>query len=320
MVKKSKSPPECAIRVTTYAELEGYTKAFAEGHLGLLIICGDAGVGKSRAVRQVIGNSACWIDGNASAFGIYLKAYEHRDRPIVLDDVDDLTRDRNGVRLLKSLCQTEPVKTVSWHTATPALQGIPNEFTTTSHVVIIGNEWRTSNANVAAVEDRGHFLHFAPTALEVHQRAATFFWDQEIFDFVAAHLHLLRQPSLRVYHRAWELKQGRLDWRQAVLSGCLTGSTLAVALLKADPTLKTEEERVQAFVRSGRGSRSTFFNHSRKIVSHQPVTRITLPHMAPANFNGKGLRAGGLQPSNSKFGETASQAQVPDQHRKLSVC
>jgi hypothetical protein len=81
----------------------------------------------------------------------------------------------------------------------------------------------------------------------------------------------------------YDFVAGGLDWRQAILSGSLTGTTLAVALLKADPTLKTEEEGVQAFVRSGKGSRATYFNHARKILTEQPVPRIILTHKPPVN-------------------------------------
>ena len=66
---------------------------------------------------------------------------------------------------------------------------------------------------MAALEDRGHCLNFAPSALEVHREAAGWFWDQKVFDFVAAHLHLFAPPSLRTYVLAWELKQAGLAWR-----------------------------------------------------------------------------------------------------------
>lgn len=42
--------------------------------------------------------------------------------PVVLDNVDDIYRDRDAIRRLKSLCQTDPVKQVSWLTATPILR------------------------------------------------------------------------------------------------------------------------------------------------------------------------------------------------------
>jgi hypothetical protein len=203
---QSKSLPDFALRIHTYAELQQYARAFGEGHLNLLILCGPPGVGKSRSVRQAIGCNVCWIDGNASAFGIYQEAYLHRNQPIVLDDVDGLYRDRNGIRLLKTLCQTEPIKSVNWHTESGSLEkrNIPRQFTTTSRVAFIANQWHSSNADISALEDRGHFLVFEPTALEVHSQAATWFWDQQIFDFVGKSLHLTKQPSFRTYMLGWE--------------------------------------------------------------------------------------------------------------------
>src|SRR6266849_383530 len=197
----SRSLPPHAVRVPTYVELEQYVRAFAAGHLNLLMLFGPPGVGKSRCVRQALDHHVCWISGQATPLGIYMQAYEHRHQPLVLDDVDGLYADRSGIRLLKALCQTEPRKTLNWHTATPILQrrSVPAQFTTTSRVALVGNDWKTLNADVAALEDRGHVLVFEPTALEVHRHAAGWFWDQEIFDFVAVHLHLIAQHSLRTY-------------------------------------------------------------------------------------------------------------------------
>jgi hypothetical protein len=212
--------PPHALRLTTYAELDEYVRAFAAGHLQLLLLFGPPGVGKSRCLRQALDDRAGWLSGQATPLGIYLQAYEHRNQPLVLDDVDGLYADRSGIRLLKALCQSEPVKTLGWHTATPVLElrDVPQQFTTTSRVALIGNDWRTLNADVAALEDRGHVLFFEPTALEVHRQGAGWFWDQEIFDFVSAQLHLMAQHSLRTYRQAWELKQAGLNWRRAVLS------------------------------------------------------------------------------------------------------
>jgi hypothetical protein len=47
--------------------------------------------------------------------GIYLQAFEFRNQPLILDDIDGLYADRSGIRLLKALCQSEPVKTLGWH-------------------------------------------------------------------------------------------------------------------------------------------------------------------------------------------------------------
>jgi hypothetical protein len=275
----SRSLPRHAVRVPTYVELEQYVRAFAVGHLNLLMLFGPPGVGKSRCVRQALDHRVGWISGQATPLGIYMQAYKHRHQPLVLDDVDGLYADRTGIRLLKSLCQTEPRKTLSWHTATPILKrrGVPQRFTTRSRVALVGNDWKTLNADVAALEDRGHVLVFEPTALEVHRQAAGWFWDQEVFDFVAGHLHLIARHSLRTYQQASELKQAGLDWRQAVLHRFLTGPALAVARLKADPSFTSEAARVEAFVQSGAGCRASYFRHARKLQApaHTPIIPLT---------------------------------------------
>jgi len=128
------------IRVTTYAELERIVLAFARGDLNLLILLGSHGLGKSRIIHQALPGPVCWLDGNTSVFGLYCALWRHRHQPVVLDDLDGLYASRDGVRLLKCLTQSEPVKRVSWHTDAPSLlrDEIPQKFTTTSRVVICG--------------------------------------------------------------------------------------------------------------------------------------------------------------------------------------
>ena len=58
--------PSHAVHVPTYAELEHYVRAFAEGHFNLLLLFGSPGVGKSRAVRQALAGPLCWIGGQAT--------------------------------------------------------------------------------------------------------------------------------------------------------------------------------------------------------------------------------------------------------------
>jgi hypothetical protein len=105
---------------------------------------------------------------------------------------------------------------------------------------------------------------FEPGPLEVHERTADWFWDQEIFNFIGERLHLISDPSMRHYVAAWELKQAGIDWRSLVLSRCLSGKALLVAQLKASPDYASEAERVRAFIARGAGSRATYFNLSKR--------------------------------------------------------
>lgn len=284
--QQSKSLPDFATLVRTYAELEQFATAFADGYLTLLILLGPPGTGKSWTMREVVGGNACWIDGSASAFGVYKQAYWHRDEPIVLDDAPPLGHDRQGNRLLKALCQTDARKRVCWHSNAPALvqEQIPREFETTSHVAIIANQWRSGNIDVAALEDRGHVLYFAPTAEELHRQAAQFFWDQPIYDFIGERLDLIESPSLRTYVVAAERKRAGLDWKAAVLGRFLTGTSLVVAMLKANPNFDTEEDRARAFVKGGHGCRATFFNVSRALRVTTPAPENILTNTAPPSM------------------------------------
>jgi hypothetical protein len=299
----SQSLPPHALRLTTYAELQRYARAFADGHLNLLLLFGHPGVGKSRCLRQALTGPVGWLGGQATAFGIYCEVYQHRHQPLVFDDIDGLHTDRTAIRLLKALCQTEPRKSLCWLTdaATLDRRNIPRRFTTTSRVALIGNQWRTLNADVAALEDRGHLLVFEPGAVEVHRQAAEWFWDQEIFDLVADHLHLLMPPSLRTYWHAWELKCAGLDWRRGVLSRCLSGPALEVAQLKADPSFASEAARVRAFVQSGAGCRATYFRYAKRLQPAVAPPPLRLAQTAPPAESR--LDADHLDTLRRRFGE-----------------
>ena len=201
--------------VTNYDELRAYAKAFADGHLKLLLVCGPPGVGKSFAVRRAVGSNAAWVDGNATAFGLYCLAYQNLDSPIVLDDVDRFYRDRNGMRLLTALCQSDSGSWVSWETDARRLRAekIPTRYYTSSHLCLVTNSWERAGIHAEALEDRGHFVLFTPTAEEVHSEVAAWFWDQEVYDEVGRDLGPYVTHSFRTYIRASETKAAGLDWR-----------------------------------------------------------------------------------------------------------
>lgn len=259
--------PDSSIILQTYAALENYVQAFANGHINLVILVGPPGLAKSRTVRAILKDDACWLEGNATAFGMYLQLYRNRDRFVVIDDVDSLYSDRNGIRLLKCLCQTEEEKSVAWHSAARSLEkaGIPREFVTRSRVVIICNDWRTLNRNVAALQDRGHVLVFRPTAAEVHAKASLWFKDEEILMWFERNLHRIPEPSLRLYLRAAELRRAGMDWTKCLPLTPENHRKRLVMELKADTSHETEESRVRAFALQGGGCRATYFNYVRKL-------------------------------------------------------
>ena len=276
--------PENAIKVTTYQRLEEFVRAFGEGNLNLLVILGRPGVQKSSAVKQIV-KDATWIKGHATPFGIYRKLWESKDRSLVIDDVDDLLASGGGVMLLKCLCSTERVKRVMWHSNAASLKanGIPREFETKSRVCIIGNEWKSLNRNAEAVEDRGIVVLFEPKPLEVHLRVAEWFWDQEIFDFIAGHLRFLPQVSMRLYFHAWELKKSGLDWREVLLELIFKNKRKCLAAkLLSDSSYSGNDARARAFEALGGGGRATFYNYAARLKdSRAAVPKIELKNTEP---------------------------------------
>ncbi len=259
--------PHKVLHLSSYDRLEAYLAAFAQGHFHLLILVGAGGLAKSRSVRSALNGSGCWIEGNATPFGMYAKLYRHRDEFVVIDDVDALYADRSGVRLLKCLCQTEEEKAIAWHSDARSLerQGIPREVTTKSRVVIISNDWKTLNKNVEALQDRGHVLFFQPSAAEVHRNAGEWFADGEIYDWFGKNLHRMRQPSLRYYMRAKELKAAGMDWTAVLGSEDENNRARLARRLLTSNAFGSTAERVEAFVTQGGGCRATFFNYARKL-------------------------------------------------------
>ena len=108
-------------------------------------------------------------------------------------------------------------------------------------------------------------LLFQPGAAEVHRKAGTWFDDPEIYQWFAANLHRVREPSLRHYVRARELKAARMDWTEVLAVETENPRARLAAELLASNAYGSTAARVQAFVERGGGCRATFFNHQRKI-------------------------------------------------------
>ena len=125
--------------------------------------------------------------------------------------------------------------------------------------------WQTLNKNVAALQDRGHVLLFEPGAAEVHSQAGKWFDDQEIYEWFASNLHRVREPSLRHYVRAKELKAAGMDWTQVLAAEDENPRARLAAELLASTTYGSTTARVRAFVEQGGGCRATFFNYRRKL-------------------------------------------------------
>lgn len=269
------SLPREAISLTTYAQLDLYLEKFAQGEFSLLLLLGRPGTGKSESVKRALSTSAMvgnngdrvsadvlHIEGHIQPYGLYRDLWEHRDQPVVLDDLDKLHADGNCVRLLKPLCNTERTKRISWlSNLTLNDHEVPPSFVTTSNVILIANEWRSVNPSVRALEDRAIILHFDPSKAELHRRVGEWFDDADVYAFVGGILPSVSELSMRHYCKGSQLRRAGLsDWRSNLLQMVLSDSRMAcVVALQHEPVLASEQERVERFVASTGCSRATYF-------------------------------------------------------------
>lgn len=273
--------PQDAIVVRRYADLLRYLHKFAAGELGLVLLLGRHGTGKTESARNTLGigseshspsgngtdgRRALYVEGHAQPFGMYQQLWEHRDQPIVLDDLDKLYANADCVRLLKPLCNDGRAKEIAWVTKTTINAiDVPSRFETRSNVLLIANYWRTLNPNVRALEDRAIILHFDPDNAEVHRKVKEWFDDPVVFEFIAHYLSAVPHVSMRHYDKGRRLRRaGFEDWRQIVLQMMLPDRlTAIVAGLQVDPRFETDKERVRRFIEATGMSRPTYYRIKR---------------------------------------------------------
>ena len=109
-------------------------------------------------------------------------------------------------------------------------------------------------------------LMFEPGAAEVHRKAGTWFDDPEIYQWFADNLHRVREPSMRHYVRARELKAAGMDWTEVLAVEAGNKRERLAAELLASAEHGSTAERVKAFVERGGGCRATFFNYRRYLL------------------------------------------------------
>ena len=274
--------PRDVIPVTTYEQLDRYLGKFSSDELGLVLLLGRPGTGKSEGVKRALsvpdstagdarrpGGSPLYVEGHMQPFGLYRQLWEFRDRPIVLDDLDRLYADPNCVRLLKPLCNTVKQKRLHWLSNLTMSEGqLPSSFVTSSNVILIANEWKSLNPNVRALEDRAIILHFDPSNEEVHRKVREWLDDPEVYAFIGEVMALAPALSMRHYWKGSQLRRAGLDdWRTSLLRMLIADAREACVLaMQHDPRFRSERERVEEFIAATRCSRATYFRLKSRLV------------------------------------------------------
>jgi hypothetical protein len=289
---RSKKIPDDAEILRTFDELRQFRDSFFNAELYFLLIVGRHGLSKSWEFEEKCkphkdreGQQVCvahYLKGNITPVEVYRAAYENRNKLLVLDDAERLWSDETGRFLLRDLTECKPTKVVNWRTDNKQLQrdGIPKFFETSSRVCIIMNRFAFGDAHeYDAIVDRAHFVHFDPTPLEIHKNAALWFWDQEVYDYVADRLHIVdpEKLSARAYVKTYERKP-KGDWREFFdRRYCRQSAENWVMALEHDPKFKTVDERVAEFIRQTALSRATYFNTKKSLKTEGSLEQPEVP-------------------------------------------
>jgi len=271
--------PEGAEIIRSYTGLRWFFDAFAANRFTLLIVVGRPGLSKSLSIKEILKRKPlCYIQGRATPIQVYIKLFENKDLPVILDDAEGLYGNSAGRNMLTSLTQTDEIKTMDWLSSTKILEdaNVPKRFATSSRVCVITNRWAGSQSEIQALEDRGHLVFFDPTADEIHRYVGTWLRpeSQDVFNFIGANLHLISRPSCRLYVKAVERKAAGGDWKEYVLHHCHDIAIQVVQQLIDDPTFRTEEDRVAEAASQVGISRATYFRYKKELTERGQISPV----------------------------------------------
>ena len=255
-----------AERVTTFADKAKIDRAFINHSYGLVIMVGRPGLSKSYTFEQRIkkGFKAFVFKGSASPYVAYRLCYENKDKPLILDDAEQLWSEREGRVLLRSLTEMVKPCTVQW--AKKRQDDAPVSFKTNSPVMMLCNKFTFGHqAEFAAIVDRGHLFVFDPSATEVHKHAE-WFDDEEIYEYIGERLAYLPDLSFRTYVRAAESKKAKRDWRKQLMASIDEHDRLLIDLELNEEI--SPAERVAAWIEGTGKCRATYFNRKAHLCRH----------------------------------------------------
>jgi hypothetical protein len=307
------------LTVPTFRELDTWLDAFMRPNgLRLVFLIGDPGHSKTFKIKKRLdADLHCYIRcGRLTGFQLFKQVFQHRHRDLILDDVADALKGEQTPRILMNLGETdEESRTVAWFGTESQLKvrkgkkavPIPQEFKTSSRVLLVSNDFEILTRKLKALLDRGIVIFFDPAPEEVHRFVAEWFEDKEVFQFIGDHLDQITLHSIRNYVTAENLKRLGLDWKKALTESWSQQSEEVdprkiVELLLADPRYTTDKERIEAFTaRSGRHRRQ-WYNLKKQVVNGMRLRRPPAPEPDRAHLDVTAEELDQFQPESISHG------------------
>lgn len=175
----------------TLEHMSSLVDALVKGSFNALFITGKGGVGKTQTVEDVLAQSGLKDGkgyfkntGAASAAGIYLLMYHHRNDIIVFDDSDGALGDQDARNLIKAATDTKPTRKLVWNKKAPFifdpeethpavykndLTMAPKYFNFKGRIIFISNLPLDKLDPDGAIRTRAFIINVSPTQEEIFQ-------------------------------------------------------------------------------------------------------------------------------------------------------
>ncbi len=285
--------------VQTYEELNFYLEMYRDGEIDLLVIESRGGLGKSRLVEDLMRKSRhIKVNSHITPLALYFLGYEYQDVPFIFDDTDSLLTNDLSISLLKMICETRPVKKISWYSTYELLEkkGIPQTYETKSKVCLLTNDFKVLTKKISALKDRAWYIQFQPTDIEILNKINQIkgFVDvnlsnqeiEEVYSLIEKYSRFCNF-SLRSYVKGIFLykrckKIGKKDWQEILLKEMRVNPKLVLlgSLMKK---YNSDKERIKDWEQQG-FSRRSFYDYKTKFVQKtqkvqecSPNTNTPLP-------------------------------------------
>ena len=249
--------------IKTYKELEEYVAMFKKQNCDLLIIMSKGGLGKTSLLSKTMKNQEyVYINTHSTPLKTYLTLFEKRDCPVVFDDIDSILKNSIMVSMLKSLTNTSAIKELTYHTTSKLIGNAPDNFTTTSNVCILLNEFDVQDKALKPLLDRGFFIEFLPSKEEILKKIEKVAKSQSLIDsekcvleFIKENYQKINELSLRSLMKGLQLyRDNPNNWKSKFMQ-MIGFDEKTIEYLNLKEKYKSEEERAKKFS----WSRATYF-------------------------------------------------------------
>ena len=231
-----------------YTSLEKYIEQMAAGKVRSLIVNGPPGVGKTYSASAYIQKYSKQkhksVTGHMSLLSLYGELYRHKGNGqiLILDDVDSVMNNIQGLNILKAAMDTRKQREISWESTSSLLEkmNVPNSFKFDGGVILItntgfGNSAKKNIAHLNALKDRSFCLNLGDKDQEtvfkyicyvtiekdiLKDYGLTEVQKSSILDFIEEYMHLMHHLSLRSLVKCAELLSIDPDnWKEMALNG-----------------------------------------------------------------------------------------------------